>query len=117
LPSGNDQSYCQKLYTQFDTPAFKDYFKKPRFSNAAFTIVHYAHDVQYEADGFLDKNKDTVPDEHLKLLQDSEFEFLSEVLEKAALANPPPPVSENLLKVIRSSLRLKCDVHRLRISV
>ncbi|KAI8583474.1 hypothetical protein K450DRAFT_223883 [Umbelopsis ramanniana AG] len=100
LPSGNDQSYCQKLYTNFDTPAFKDYFKKPRFSNAAFTIVHYAHDVQYESDGFLDKNKDTVPDEHLKLLQDSEFEFLSEVLEKAALANPPPPVENKRMSMI-----------------
>ncbi|CAO3694231.1 unnamed protein product [Umbelopsis ramanniana] len=80
LPSGNDQGYCNKLYTTFDKPPFKDYFKKPRFSNSAFTVVHYAHDVQYESEGFLDKNKDTVPDEHLVLLQSSKFEFLVDVL-------------------------------------
>lgn len=82
----------QKLYSNFDTPDYKNYFKKPRFSNNAFTIAHYALDVQYEAENFLDKNKDTVPDEHMSLLQGSEFDFLKEVLEKAAANNPPPAV-------------------------
>ncbi|KAF7722644.1 Myosin type-2 heavy chain 1 [Apophysomyces ossiformis] len=94
LPAGTDQGFCQKLYTNFDNPSFKNYFKKPRFSNTAFTIAHYAHDVQYESENFLDKNKDTVPDEHLALLQGAEFDFLKEVLEKAA-ANNPAPVPEN----------------------
>lgn len=49
--------------------------------------------MQYEAESFLDKNKDTVPDEHLSLLQGSSFDYLTEVLEKAAANNPPPPVS------------------------
>ncbi|KAG2181223.1 hypothetical protein INT43_008806 [Umbelopsis isabellina] len=80
LPSGTDQGYCNKLYSTFEKPPYKDYFKKPRFSNAAFTVVHYAHDVQYESEGFLDKNKDTVPDEHLVLLQSSNFDFLVDIL-------------------------------------
>ncbi|KAG0164781.1 Myosin type-2 heavy chain 1 [Apophysomyces sp. BC1034] len=94
LPAGTDQGFCQKLYTNFDNPNFKNYFKKPRFSNNAFTIAHYAHDVQYEAENFLDKNKDTVPDEHLSLLQGANFDFLKEVLEKAA-ANTQAPMPEN----------------------
>ncbi|KAF7725836.1 Myosin type-2 heavy chain 1 [Apophysomyces ossiformis] len=94
LPAGTDQGFCQKLYTNFDNPNFKKYFKKPRFSNNAFTIAHYAHDVQYEAENFLDKNKDTVPDEHLSLLQGANFDFLKEVLEKAA-SNTPAPMPEN----------------------
>ncbi|KAG0172475.1 Myosin type-2 heavy chain 1 [Apophysomyces sp. BC1034] len=94
LPAGTDQGFCQKLYTNFDGPNFKNYFKKPRFSNTAFTIAHYAHDVQYESENFLDKNKDTVPDEHMALLQSAEFDFLKEVLDKAA-ANNPSPVPEN----------------------
>ncbi|KAI8068662.1 P-loop containing nucleoside triphosphate hydrolase protein [Gongronella butleri] len=88
LPAGSDQGFSQKLYTNFDKPEYKQHFKKPRFSNNAFTIAHYAHDVQYEAENFLDKNKDSVPDEHLSLLQGSEFDFLKEVLIKAATANP-----------------------------
>ncbi|KAG1355859.1 hypothetical protein G6F62_002230 [Rhizopus arrhizus] len=94
LPSGSDQGFVQKLYSNFDNPNFKKYFKKPRFSNSAFTIAHYALDVQYEAENFIDKNKDTVPDEHLSLLQDAEFDFLKDVLEKAA-ANNSVPTPEN----------------------
>ncbi|KAI9476139.1 MAG: P-loop containing nucleoside triphosphate hydrolase protein [Benjaminiella poitrasii] len=94
LPSGSDNGFVQKLYSNFDSPNFNNYFKKPRFSNNAFTIAHYALDVQYEAENFIDKNKDTVPDEHLALLQSSDFDFLTEVLDKAA-ANNPAPTPEN----------------------
>ncbi|KAI7868147.1 P-loop containing nucleoside triphosphate hydrolase protein [Spinellus fusiger] len=88
LPSGTDQGFVQKLYSNFDNPSFKNHFKKPRFSNSAFTIAHYAHDVQYESENFLDKNKDSVPDEHLSLLQGSNFDFLTDVLDKASSNNP-----------------------------
>ncbi|KAL0095549.1 P-loop containing nucleoside triphosphate hydrolase protein [Phycomyces blakesleeanus] len=86
LPSGTDQGFCNKLYSTFSNPPYQDYFKKPRFSNNAFTVVHYAHDVQYEAEGFLEKNKDTVPEEHLALLQKTEFSFLSTMMQTAAAA-------------------------------
>ncbi|RCH99215.1 Myosin type-2 heavy chain 1, partial [Rhizopus stolonifer] len=86
LPAGTDQGFCQKLYDNFSTPDYKNYFKKPRFSNAAFTVAHYAHDVQYEAENFLEKNKDSLPDEHLQLLQNSEFTFLPDILAKSTEA-------------------------------
>ncbi|KAI9317670.1 P-loop containing nucleoside triphosphate hydrolase protein [Dichotomocladium elegans] len=100
LPAGTDQAFCQKLYDNFDTPEYRPYFKKPRFSNKSFTISHYAHDVEYTAENFLDKNKDTVPDEHLNLLQSSEFDFLTDVLDKAAAANPPPPVENKRMSMM-----------------
>ncbi|KAI8334357.1 P-loop containing nucleoside triphosphate hydrolase protein [Chlamydoabsidia padenii] len=80
--ASTDQGFTQKLYNNFDKIEFKDYFKKPRFSNNAFIISHYALDVQYEDENFLDKNKDSVPDEHMELLQSTEFDFLKEVLDK-----------------------------------
>lgn len=49
--------------------------------------------MQYEAESFIDKNKDTVPDEHLALLQGSDFDFLTEVLDKAAANNATATVS------------------------
>ncbi|KAI9309380.1 P-loop containing nucleoside triphosphate hydrolase protein [Cunninghamella echinulata] len=103
LPAGTDQGFTQKLYTNFDKPDFKNYFKKPRFSNNAFTIAHYAHDVQYEAENFLDKNKDSVPDEHMSLLQSTEFEFLKEVIDKAAeaAAVAAPPVNKRMSMIVR----------------
>ncbi|KAI8337239.1 P-loop containing nucleoside triphosphate hydrolase protein [Chlamydoabsidia padenii] len=81
LPSGTDQAFCNKLYQTFGSAPYQDYFKKPRFSNNSFTVVHYAHDVQYEAEGFMDKNKDAVPDEHLALLQGAEFSFLVDMIQ------------------------------------
>lgn len=81
------------MYQTFKTD-YQDYFKKPRFSNNAFTVAHYAHDVQYEAEGFLDKNKDTVPDELLNLLQASQFTFLSDMLQPTTA--PSTPTTEQL---------------------
>ena len=92
LPSGTDTSFLQKLYTQIAKPETKDVFKKPRFGNTAFTIAHYALDVTYEAEGFLEKNRDTVPDEHMTLLASTKNTFLREVLD-AALASTKSPES------------------------
>lgn len=84
MPAGTDQGWCNKLFTQFNTEKHKKWFKKPRFSNAAFTIAHYAHDVTYECEGFLEKNRDTLPDELLNLLKNSDNEFLEEILMTSA---------------------------------
>lgn len=102
MPSGSDQAFCQKLYNNFGTPEYKNYFKKPRFSSEAFTVAHYAHDVQYEAENFLEKNKDSVPDEHLQLLQNSEFTFLHEILAKSAAAASAVTPNENKRKSMLS---------------
>ncbi|WWC87203.1 uncharacterized protein L201_002089 [Kwoniella dendrophila CBS 6074] len=83
LPAGADASFANKLHQQLTKPEQKEVFKKPRFNQNAFTITHYAHDVTYDVDGFIDKNRDTVPDEHLALLQNSSNEFLREVLDAA----------------------------------
>jgi myosin-5 len=92
LPSGTDASFLQKLYSQIVKPETKDVFKKPRFGNSAFTIAHYALDVTYEAEGFLEKNRDTVPEEHMNLLASTKNTFLREVL-GVALASAKSPES------------------------
>jgi myosin-5 len=86
LPAGADASLATKLHSQLAKPENKDVFKKPRFNQNAFTIAHYALDVTYDVEGFIDKNRDTVPDEHLALLQASSNEFLKEVLDAALSA-------------------------------
>jgi myosin-5 len=95
LPLGSDASFLQKLNTQLDKPANKAVYKMPKFANAAFTIAHYALDVTYQVEGFLEKNRDTVPEEHLTLLTSSSNPFLREVLDtalhRAEPADPPSP--------------------------
>lgn len=89
MPSGTDASFLQKLNNQLVKPENK-VFKKPRFGNSAFTIAHYALDVTYEVEGFLEKNRDTVPDEQMALLIDTKNAFLKEVLDAAFAATKGP---------------------------
>ncbi|TPX57088.1 hypothetical protein SpCBS45565_g08273 [Spizellomyces sp. 'palustris'] len=95
LPSGADASLITKLYQRFGTPQQK-FFEKPRFGQSAFTIKHYATDVTYDIDGFIEKNKDTVSDEQMAVLNASEFDFLKEVIKieeepKPEVTSPPRP--------------------------
>ncbi|GAA5834869.1 hypothetical protein JCM9279_007130 [Rhodotorula babjevae] len=84
LPSGSDANFLQKLHSTVGAkPENAKVFKKPRFGNNAFTVAHYALDVTYEAEGFLEKNRDAVPDEHVALLATTSNAFLKEVLDRA----------------------------------
>ncbi|KAF2668985.1 hypothetical protein BT63DRAFT_247422 [Microthyrium microscopicum] len=80
LPMGSDDQFVTKLHHNFGSDKHK-FYKKPRFGKSAFTICHYAIDVAYESEGFIEKNRDTVPDEHLEVLRASSNPFLTEVLE------------------------------------
>ncbi|KAJ1678828.1 Myosin type-2 heavy chain 1, partial [Spiromyces aspiralis] len=74
-----------------DLSLVSSFFSKPRFSNEAFTIKHYACDVTYESEGFLEKNRDTVPDEIMELLRKSSFPLISELVDVSALDQQKPP--------------------------
>ena len=84
LPMGSDDQFVTKLHHNFANDKAKSY-KKPRFGKSSFTVCHYAVDVTYESDGFIEKNRDTVPDEHMDILRRSSNPFLAEVLEAANL--------------------------------
>ncbi|KAG7242516.1 hypothetical protein INR49_020229 [Caranx melampygus] len=63
MPKGSDDSWAQKLYnTHLKTCSL---FEKPRMSNRAFIIQHFADKVEYQCEGFLEKNKDTVNEEQI----------------------------------------------------
>ncbi|KAI9809594.1 MAG: hypothetical protein M1825_000026 [Sarcosagium campestre] len=83
LPMGSDEQFVIKLHHNFAGDKQK-FYKKPRFGKSAFTVCHYAIDVTYESDGFIEKNRDTVPDEHMAVLRASTSKFLVEVLEAAS---------------------------------
>lgn len=83
LPMGSDDQFVTKLHHHFAGDKNK-FYKKPRFGKSAFTICHYAVEVTYESEGFIEKNRDTVPDEHMEILKNSTNPFVREVLECAA---------------------------------
>ncbi|KAI3323126.1 P-loop containing nucleoside triphosphate hydrolase protein [Xylariaceae sp. AK1471] len=83
LPMGTDEQFVTKLHHNFSGDKNK-FYKKPRFGKSAFTVCHYAIDVTYESEGFIEKNRDTVPDEHMGVLRASTNRFLKQVLSAAS---------------------------------
>lgn len=59
MPSGSDAQWCLKLYDKHGGGK-KKHFEKPRMSNVNFIIRHFADNVDYLAEGFLEKNRDAV---------------------------------------------------------
>ncbi|RYR32205.1 hypothetical protein Ahy_A10g046800 [Arachis hypogaea] len=74
FPRSTHETFAEKLYQ-----TFKDNkrFSKPKLSRTDFTVNHYAGDVTYQTDLFLDKNKDYVVPEHAALLNASKCNFVS----------------------------------------
>ncbi|XP_077462871.1 unconventional myosin-Va [Stigmatopora argus] len=81
MPKGSDDSWIQKLYDQHLTNRSHPHFRKPRMSNSAFVILHFADAVQYECGGFLDKNRDTVFEELVNILRASQSELVAELFQ------------------------------------
>ncbi|XP_025081332.1 unconventional myosin-Va-like isoform X4 [Pomacea canaliculata] len=77
MPKGSDANWCQKLYDKHLKKS--KHFDKPRTSNMAFIINHFADRVEYQAEGFLEKNRDTVLEEQVNILKASEFELVAEL--------------------------------------
>ncbi|XP_030639969.1 unconventional myosin-Vb [Chanos chanos] len=80
MPKGSDENWARKLYDQHVNRSA--HFRKPRMSNAAFIILHFADTVQYECDGFLDKNRDTVFEEPINIMKASQSELVAELFQQ-----------------------------------
>ncbi|CAE5960337.1 unnamed protein product [Arabidopsis arenosa] len=73
FPKSTHETFANKLYQTFKT---HKRFIKPKLSRTDFAVAHYAGEVQYQSDLFLDKNKDYVIPEHQDLLGASKCPFV-----------------------------------------
>ncbi|KAL1969080.1 hypothetical protein VTN77DRAFT_914 [Rasamsonia byssochlamydoides] len=111
LPMGSDEQFVTKLHHNFAADKQKCY-KKPRFGKSAFTICHYAVDVTYESEGFIEKNRDTVPDEHMEILKNSTNPFVKEVLDAAAAIREKDSASVSSKPMAAPGRRIGVAVNR-----
>ncbi|EEB07886.2 myosin-52 [Schizosaccharomyces japonicus yFS275] len=80
MPTNSEKNWVSKLNSHFTKDPYKNSYKQSRFSETEFTIKHYALDVTYNAEGFIDKNKDTISEELIDLLNSSKNSFLTDLL-------------------------------------
>ncbi|XP_028259354.1 unconventional myosin-Vb [Parambassis ranga] len=95
MPKGSDENWVQKLYDQHLTSKPHPHFRKPRMSSSAFIVLHFADTVQYECEGFLDKNRDTVFEELINILKASQSELVAELFQQQGNA---PPVANGSIR-------------------
>jgi hypothetical protein len=83
FPRSTHETFATKLYSSLSN---NKRFSKPKRSQTDFAVEHYAGEVVYQTDLFLEKNKDYVVAEHQALLGSSGDEFVKQLF--------PPPADE-----------------------
>ncbi|KAL2510788.1 Myosin-11 [Abeliophyllum distichum] len=105
FPKSTHETFSQKLYQTFKS---HKRFIKPKLSRTDFTVAHYAGEVQYQSDQFLDKNKDYVVPEHQDLLCASKCSFVASLF---------PPIAEEATKSSNKSSKFSSIGSRFKLQL
>ncbi|XP_064096638.1 unconventional myosin-XV-like isoform X3 [Macrobrachium nipponense] len=74
FPKATDHSFLEKCHYNH---ALNELYSRPRMSSMEFGIKHYAGQVWYSVEGFLDKNRDTLRNDVVELLISSKLSMVS----------------------------------------
>ena len=83
LGKGSDTSFLEKVTRACEMNPF---FTRKLLQKSSFTVIHYAGDVAYEVQGFLDKNRDTIKDAFKNLMRSSNDLLIRELLPEPSQA-------------------------------
>uniref|UniRef100_A0A669EAX3 Myosin VC n=1 Tax=Oreochromis niloticus TaxID=8128 RepID=A0A669EAX3_ORENI len=109
FPQGTDQSWLQKLYNYLQASPM---FEKPRLSNGAFVIQHFADKVEYQCRGFLEKNRDALYEELVDMMRSSKvikslpvyLLYQNAAISKSVKVKPARPSVKPANKHLRTSV-------------
>jgi len=84
VPNGKDESMLRNFHSNLASNAA---YTRPRGQDPRFTISHYAGDVEYGVDGFLEKNRDTLAIDVMAVMRLSENTLVAELFGGDSTAN------------------------------
>ncbi|KAK9691721.1 hypothetical protein RND81_09G214500 [Saponaria officinalis] len=105
FPKSTPETFASKL---FQTYKSHRRLVKPKLSRTNFIVSHYAGEVLYQSDQFLDKNKDYVVPEHQDLLTSSKCSFVAGLF---------PPVAEETTKSSNKSSKFSSIGSRFKVQL
>lgn len=113
FPNGSDKSFLDKIKAEVSKKGdqVSEFLgKDPLELPDTFTIKHFAYNVAYAVDGFLEKNRDSIPNEIVELVEDQEIIQDQKNREKHSTTGSAFRDSLNdLMKIIKST-----QVHYIR---
>ncbi|KAI9343887.1 myosin heavy chain [Zopfochytrium polystomum] len=107
MPKATDKTLMEKLSALWKGKSSK--FDVPRF-NSGFIIQHYAGVVEYDLDGWLDKNKDPLNENITRLLASSSDKFVASLFSDCAEYEDSPAKNRGITK--RGAFRTVAQRHK-----
>ncbi|KAK5170569.1 class II myosin [Saxophila tyrrhenica] len=95
MPKATDKSFTDKLHSLWDrkTPKYKR-----SLLNQGFTLTHYAAEVEYSTEGWLEKNKDPLNDNMTRLLAESSNKHVASLFADCAEVDETDGASRSRVK-------------------
>jgi len=84
MPQGADETFLEKLTKHAVDQAKNPHFRTTKNRRQQFIIVHYAGEVTYTVQGFLEKNKDELQPQVVDMMRAAGFAFVPELFAEAA---------------------------------
>ncbi|KAK6025219.1 myosin head, partial [Ostertagia ostertagi] len=102
--NGSDIEWLNQITTS--APLKKNaYLQIPRVKSTKFIVKHFAADVSYTVEGFMEKNKDAVSKQLLELFSLSAFPLLREILGSAIVFDDTVPTKQTVKKTVAGQFR------------
>jgi hypothetical protein len=103
MPQSTDGTYLTKIIQTFNGKKEVP-FEKPVKLATHFTVQHYAGPVTYNVDGFLDKNKDQMYDDLIKVMSESSNPLVGALMAGLAEAGQPQAGSRTTMRASKRTL-------------
>ncbi|KAK5089923.1 class II myosin [Lithohypha guttulata] len=102
MPKATDKSFTDKLHSLWEKKTPKYAAARPR---QGFILTHYAAEVEYNTEGWLEKNKDPLNDNLTRLLASSKDDYVSTLFsdcvdESDELYSPRSRVKKGLFRTV-----------------
>ncbi|KAL0937607.1 myosin type ii heavy chain [Colletotrichum truncatum] len=95
MPKATDKSFTEKLNSLWDKKSNK---YRPSRLGQGFILTHYAAEVEYSTEGWLEKNKDPLNDNITRLLASSTDKHIADLFADCADVDDDPATSRSRVK-------------------